>query len=94
MRGSKIVRLLALLLAAAAPDCFAASVLLKNGDRLSGEVQGDQDGKLLLRTPYAGVVRIDQASVAKMIDAPPCALSPAAPNPEPQAPSAGGFAPS
>jgi len=87
--GLKILRLLALLLAAAAPGCFAATVLLRNGDRLSGEVRGVQDGKLLLETPYAGVVRIDQASIAEVIDAPSRAVPPAAPNPEPQAPPAG-----
>jgi hypothetical protein len=55
------VRLCALLLAAAVSGCCTDTVLLKNGDRLSGEVQGVEGGVLLLRTAYAGVIRISAA---------------------------------
>lgn len=41
----------------------ADTVLLKNGDRLSGEVAVMEKGKLKLKTSYAGVIKIDWAEV-------------------------------
>jgi putative salt-induced outer membrane protein YdiY len=42
----------------------ADTVLMHNGDRLSGEVLRQEDGALLLRTDYAGTIRLDWAKVA------------------------------
>lgn len=68
----------ALLLAAVVCGCFADTVILKNGDRLTGDLQGVEDGKLLLRTAYAGVIRIDRASVSEVNGAPYAEARPAA----------------
>ena len=57
-------RLLLLLVAVSA--ALADTVVLNNGDKLTGEVQGLADGKLLLQTSYAGLIRIDWSTVAEL----------------------------
>ncbi len=54
---------LALLFSASSP---AATVMLKNGDRLTGEVRGLADGKLAMKTAYAGTVSIDWTQIQRM----------------------------
>ncbi len=41
----------------------ADEVVLKNGDRITGTVEALTDGKLSIKTEYAGVVKIDWAQV-------------------------------
>ena len=41
----------------------AATVVLSNGDRLTGEISSLEKGKLSLKTAYAGTVQIDWAAV-------------------------------
>jgi hypothetical protein len=50
----------AIVLASARAD----DVVLRNGDRVSGVVVSLADGKLVLRTPYAGEVALDWASIS------------------------------
>ncbi len=45
-------------------DACADTVLLANGDRISGQVQGFDAGKLVIKTGYAGELRIDLRAVA------------------------------
>jgi hypothetical protein len=64
-----------LLLVFMEPLGFADSIVLKNGDRLSGVVEGISEGKLTLKTDYAGTIRIDWNAIAtwngKSISGPP-----------------------
>jgi putative salt-induced outer membrane protein YdiY len=48
------------------PAAGAASVLLQNGDRLTGEIDGLSDSKLALKTSYAGTVRIAWDQIAEL----------------------------
>jgi hypothetical protein len=82
---------LLLLVLATAVAAHADVVRLKNGDRLTGSVVAKQDNQLVLRTPYAGEVRIAWHEVAELVvDRPvqlmlvgeppaPATLAPAAP---------------
>ncbi len=64
-----------LLLVFMVPLGLADSIVLKNGDRLSGVVEGISDGKMTLKTDYAGTIRIDWNAIAtwngKSISGPP-----------------------
>jgi putative salt-induced outer membrane protein YdiY len=51
------------LLALCALSAHADSVLLANGDHMSGRIHGLEGGKLVLKTEYAGDVRIDVAAI-------------------------------
>jgi hypothetical protein len=44
----------------------ADEVVLRNGDRVSGEIVHLKDGKLLIKTAYAGEMRIDWSQVATL----------------------------
>ena len=44
----------------------AASVVLQNGDRLTGDIDGLSDSKLALKTSYAGTVRIAWDQIAEL----------------------------
>jgi putative salt-induced outer membrane protein len=46
-------------------NLLADVVELRNGDRLSGDLKGLSQGKLVLVTPYAGEVKIDWKEVAR-----------------------------
>jgi len=71
-----------LLLVFMVPAGYADSIVLKNGDRLSGVVEGISDGKMTLKTDYAGTIRIDWSAIAswngKSISGPPPAGIPPA----------------
>jgi hypothetical protein len=64
-----------LLLVFTVPLGLADSIVLKNGDRLSGVVEGISEGKMTLKTDYAGTIRIDWNAIAtwngKSISGPP-----------------------
>lgn len=57
---------LALLILAFTPVSFGATVIMANGDRLTGEVQGIEDNRLVLKTSYAGVISIDRSEIVKI----------------------------
>lgn len=59
-----ILSLLGAFLLLATGTAQADEVRLKNGDRLSGIVKEMQGGKLVLKTSYAGDIRIDWSQVA------------------------------
>ena len=64
------------LIAAAAAALFAASVnadevVMKNGDRITGKVVELLDGKLSIKTEYAGVINIDWSQVETFSTAEP-----------------------
>lgn len=61
---------IALALAATLP-AMADVVTLRNGDRLTGDVVSKDESTLLLRTPYAGEVRIRWADVSTLVTAAP-----------------------
>ena len=64
--GSTFALRLSLVLAiatSAANQLHAATVVLSNGDRLTGEISSLDEGKLALKTDYAGTVQIDWAMV-------------------------------
>ncbi|HYI88047.1 MAG TPA: DUF481 domain-containing protein [Burkholderiales bacterium] len=54
------------LLAAAACGALADEVVLRNGDRLRGEIAALADGKLVLRTDYAGEVALRWSEVLSL----------------------------
>lgn len=65
-RKGTCVRVLSLfigLFSAATLPCAADTVILKNADRLTGEIQKLEKAQLLLKTSYAGTIRIDWKSV-------------------------------
>ncbi len=57
---------LCLLLAGAWSYCAADEVLLQNGDRISGRVVSVQEGKLVVKTDYAGTVKLDWSKVSQV----------------------------
>lgn len=59
--------LAALLLFQMADPCRADEVLMKNGDRIQGTVISMTQGKLVLKTTYAGEITIKWSQVAKLI---------------------------
>ena len=48
---------------------FGDTVRLTNGDNMTGRLEKLEDGKLVLKTTYAGAVKIDCAEIAKVNDA-------------------------
>ena len=52
----------------AATSARTDTVVLTNGDRLTGEIQKLADGKLSLKTGYAGDVHIDWKVVDQLTD--------------------------
>ena len=54
-----------LLLLSAALSGRADTVVLKNGDRLTGTLLGVVEGKVILQTDYAGELRIDWKAIAE-----------------------------
>lgn len=55
-----------LLLAAATLGAAADEIVLRNGDRIRGEVTALSDGKLTLRTGYAGEIRVQWKDVTAL----------------------------
>jgi hypothetical protein len=62
-----VFRVLVALCLLVPPAARADVVWLKNGDRLTGSVISKHDNTLLLRTPYAGEVRIAWHEVAELV---------------------------
>ncbi len=58
--------LLAACFALAAAGAAADEVRLANGDRISGELKGKAEGKLIIKTPHAGEVAIDPEQVVSV----------------------------
>jgi|SRR6185437_3984287 len=52
-----------LLVAGVVQQCRAATVFLKNSDRVSGEIEKLEGNHLSVKTAYAGVIEIDWAMV-------------------------------
>ena len=50
----------------AANQLHPATVVLSNGDRLTGEISSLDKGKLALKTDYAGTVQIDWDKVREL----------------------------
>lgn len=70
-----IVALCLLLCAASANLLAADEVVMRNGDRLSGELIRQGDGQLELKTSYAGTLTIDWTAVAEVrLDTPVAVL--------------------
>lgn len=58
--------LLAALLCFAAFEAVADEVRLANGDRISGELKGRKGGRLIVATPHAGELALDEAQVVSV----------------------------
>jgi hypothetical protein len=54
------------ILACSTPLAWADEVVLRNGDKIAGEVVVLVNGKLALETPYAGVIQINWADVTSI----------------------------
>lgn len=65
MRGVPCAQAVALW-AAAAAGSFADTVILKNADRISGEVLKLENNKLALKTEYAGTIQVDWSAVERL----------------------------
>ena len=65
-RGSVGLAAAGLLCGALATPAWSDTIVLSNGDRLSGKVQLMDGGKLVLKTEYAGEIRIDWDKVAQL----------------------------
>lgn len=57
---------IALWLACFPPAAGAVSIVLQNGDRMTGEIDGLADSKLALKTSYAGTVKIAWDQIAEL----------------------------
>jgi len=57
-------------------------VVLRNGDRVSGAIVSLADGKLIMRTPYAGELKLDWASVATLSSDAPLVVMPRGEGPQ------------
>jgi putative salt-induced outer membrane protein YdiY len=64
-------RLCFLLAALLAPALFADTITLKNGDRITGKIEKTDANAVVVKTDYAGEIKIDLAAVATLTsDAP------------------------
>jgi hypothetical protein len=61
----------------AAIGLYGDTLTLKNGDRLSGEIQDESGGSLTLKTSYAGIVKIDKQMIAQTLRDASAAAKPA-----------------
>jgi preprotein translocase subunit YajC len=59
----KLARIVAVMAALLTTLVHADEVVLTNGDRITGKVVELVDGKLSIKTEYAGVVKIDWTQV-------------------------------
>lgn len=57
---------LACLLLAPVSHAFADTVWMENGDRLTGTIKSLDGGKLLIETPYGGVISVDKKAIRTM----------------------------
>lgn len=58
--------LLAILFTLVIPAVFADTVTLDNGDHITGSVVSKETGQLLFKTTYAGIIKIDWASIVEL----------------------------
>jgi putative salt-induced outer membrane protein YdiY len=58
--------LLVSLILGASSYCAADEVLLQNGDRITGRVVSVEDGKLAIKTEYAGTLKLDWTKVKEV----------------------------
>ena len=66
-RDVLLVRAIVLALAGSlAPRCLADTIILTNGDHVTGLIQGVEPGKVIIATDYAGQVKIDWPRIAKL----------------------------
>ncbi|MGJ5816714.1 DUF481 domain-containing protein [Paludibaculum fermentans] len=56
-----------LLVCGLAATLFGDQITLKNGDRVSGKIVMADDKTVLLKTDYAGEIKIDRASITNMV---------------------------
>ncbi|MGV6825589.1 MAG: DUF481 domain-containing protein [bacterium] len=47
--------------------CWSDEVILKNGDRMTGEVVRIESGKLTFKTTYAGEIQIEQEAISRLM---------------------------
>lgn len=59
MKNLLALSLLVFLMLAVATDTFADQVTMANNDRISGQIISVSDGKIQVRTEYAGVIQVD-----------------------------------
>jgi putative salt-induced outer membrane protein YdiY len=48
------------------PDCLADTIILDNGDRITGKIQRSEPGKVVVLTDYAGEIKIDWQHIATL----------------------------
>ena len=61
-----ILGMMALASLVVVPGAFADKIVLENGDTLTGTVEKVMDGKVTLKTDYAGTIQIDVAKVKQI----------------------------
>ena len=72
---TSLIRGTALALALLIEPASADTVIMRNGDRLTGEVLRQEGGELLIRTAYAGTIALDWGQVSDIrLDAPATVL--------------------
>src|SRR6476619_3593580 len=63
LSGAASVSVLLAVLGAPASVALADTVILDNGDRITGRIQRAESGKVVIATDYAGEIRIDWAHI-------------------------------
>ena len=63
LSGAASVSVLLAVLGAPASVALADTVILDNGDRITGRIQGAEPGKVVIATDYAGELKIDWARI-------------------------------
>jgi len=66
MKSFLALSLLVLLMLAPTTGVFADQLVLANNDRISGEIISVSDGKIQVRTEYAGVIQVDFDKIANL----------------------------
>ena len=66
MRATLSSLTLLLLAAVLTPDCLADTIILNNGDRITGKIQRAEPGKVVVLTDYAGEIKIDWQHIATL----------------------------
>src|SRR6185436_12431354 len=57
---------LAMVAAALASQCLADTIILSNGDRITGKIQRIEKGKVVVLTDYAGEIKIDWQRISTL----------------------------
>jgi putative salt-induced outer membrane protein YdiY len=66
MRATLSSLTLLLLAVVLTPDCLADTIVLDNGDRITGKIQRSEPGKVVVLTDYAGEIKIDWKHIATL----------------------------